>query len=279
MSANSGGGLSPSYEGFGPSSGFCHLTSSIMPVEDQSVDPHMLQLASRTHGQEGQSSFSDAVECDDEGLVTYCALVSCHPPLPDSSFPTFPDVDPIGVHENSPIFAEVPEFMEMGIDEFFDHPETGELENLDYFFSDASRVPDEQSFDHPETSEPVIIHDDLSGPPWTSADAMEIDVDPRDQAGDCGGPVTAPSPSSPLSPPPDSPVVPYHPEGEDGMYLVERIMQAWGPRRRRQYLIRWQGWGPEFDSWEQASNVSAELREEFEGPRRSRRRRHPRRRR
>lgn len=262
MSANSGGILSPSYECFGP------------PDEDHSVDPNMLQLAPSTHGQEGRSSFSDAV---DEGWVTYCSLVCCRPPSPYSSFPSFPDVlDPIGVHEDSLSFEEVPEFMGKGIDEFFGHPGTGELENL---FSDTSRVP-EQSFDHPEPSElPVAtIHDDFSGSPWASAAAMEIDVEKRHQAGGCGAPVPSPSPSSPLSPPPASPVS-YRPEGEDDVYLVERIMQAWGPRRRRQYLIRWEGWGPEFDSWEPACNVSAELREEFEGPRRSRRRRHPRRRR
>lgn len=277
MSANSGGSLGPSYEGFSPSRESCHLTSTIMPVEG--IDPNMLQLASSTHGHEGQSSFSDAVDCNNEGWGTCCSLVSCRPLSPYSSFSTSDVRDPIGVHENSLSFAEAPEFMGMGIDEFFAYPETGlgELENLDYFFSDTGRVPDEQSFDHPETSELVTIHDDLSGSPWTSADTMEIDVDQRDQAGGCGGPVPAPGPSSPLSPPPGSPV-PYHPEGEDGVYLVERIMQAWGPRRRRQYLIRWEGWGPEFDSWEPACNVSAELREEFEGPRRSRRRRHPRRR-
>jgi Chromo (CHRromatin Organisation MOdifier) domain len=60
-----------------------------------------------------------------------------------------------------------------------------------------------------------------------------------------------PFPGRNLPPPPP-------PELVDGEveYVVEQILNSRMFRRRLQYLVRWEGYGREFDSWEYSENVS-----------------------
>ncbi|KAI7778106.1 hypothetical protein LA080_002606 [Diaporthe eres] len=197
--------------------------------------------------------------------------------------------EPMGIPDDSFGVAVVHAFMGVEIDEgLFDSPEAGELANFDFFFVDApqdlehmdihepfvgtaeileSMETDEELFNRPEIRELVNIHDNCFDTPETP-ESMQIDVEEPEIVSDCHPP--SPAPSSPLSSAPPSPV-PHHPESDNGVYLVERIIQAWGSGHRRQYLIRWEGWGPEFDTWEPALNVSAELRAQFERSYRRRR--------
>ena len=59
---------------------------------------------------------------------------------------------------------------------------------------------------------------------------------------------------------------PIEVEGEEE-YEVEEIRNSrrWGRWHKLQYLVRWKGWGPENDSWEDAADVehAAELVEAF----------------
>lgn len=284
-STNPGGGLNS-----GPPENYlCQLAfRRIVPVEGQCINPSILQPTLRQPGQGGDSFFSDhAVEGDR-------VLEDCYPQL--CSFPAIHGSasngdphshGPMVSYEDSSGVGEAPAYMEVGIDEeFFVNPETREMENLEDFFSDIPDFPepvdidghvsgtagvaepletDEDFFEHADIQELVNIHDDFSNTLETSDYSEE-----RKQVADRSLPSSAPSsqlPTLPLSP------VPQQPEDESGVYLVESIVQAWGPKHRRQYLIRWEGWGPEFDSWEPARNVSAELRADYEAPRH--RRKHP----
>lgn len=263
--------------------------------EDQCIDPSVLQLAPRQPSEEGQSSFS-GVAIDGNGALEASSLpLPSVSPVQDPFLSDSPDMQgPMGISDHSFGVAETPALMESEFDEaFFESPGTGEVENLDDVCSEipgfsgrmnidacfpcTEEAPEpvdtnEQFFDHPEVRQLVDIHDDLSDT-LEDPEPMNIEVEEREQVPGCGLPSPAPSP--PTSLPPPSPA-PRHPEAENDVYIVERILQAWGPKRRRQYLIRWEGWGAEFDTWEPASNVSEELRAEFEGE--CRRRRHGRRR-
>ncbi|KAG6353599.1 hypothetical protein INS49_005561 [Diaporthe citri] len=259
------------------------------------VDPSILQLGPSQPGQEDPSSFSDATIEANSASEASSFPFSCFSSVHHSFFSYFPDMqEPIGIANHSFGVAEVQAFMGVEIDEgLFDNPEAGgfanldnlfadvpqdlELMDIDEYFPDTAEIPettktDEQLFDRPEIRELGNIDDDCSDTPETP-ESMQIDVEETERVSDCHPPSLAPS--SPPSSAPPSPI-PRYPESEDGVYLVERIIQVRGPKHRRQYLIRWEGWGPEFDTWEPARNVSAELRAEFERSRR--RRRHPRRR-
>ncbi|KAJ0107062.1 hypothetical protein J7T55_006940 [Diaporthe amygdali] len=68
-----------------------------------------------------------------------------------------------------------------------------------------------------------------------------------------------------------SSVITLSPELNDDIFYVEQIIQGWGPKDSRQYLIKWVGWGPEYNTWEPAQNVSEDLIMELEErPRRTR---------
>lgn len=290
-------GLNSSGYGSGPPGTGNHLCQlafrRIVPVEGQCINPSILQPTSGQPGQRGDSSFSDHAVEGDRVLEDSYPQLSPFPAIHDSAFNGDPrNHGPMVSYEDSSGVGEAPAYTEVRIDEeFFMNPETREMENLDDFFSDIPEFPepvdidghisgtagvaepmetDKDFFEHADIQELVNIHDDFSKALETS-DRMDIDYsEERKQVVDCSLPW--PAPSSPLSPPPLSPV-PQQPGDESAVYLVESIVQAWGPKHRRQYLIRWEGWGPEFDSWEPACNVSAELRAEFETPRH--RRRHP----
>ena len=165
---------------------------------------------------------------------------------------------------------------------FLDHAETVELMSLDEFFPDILEVPDsidinqycpgttdapatmetdEQFFDRPEVRGIVNI-DNFSDISETLL-CIQVKVEEPEEV----------SNHLPLSPAPPSPassassciqVAPLSPEFGDAVYLVESIIQGWGPKDHREYLIRWAGWSSEFDSWEPAGNVSAKLIADFE---------------
>lgn len=290
-STNPGSGTISSGFGLGPPDELPQSAfEQIMPV-DQFIDPSILQLGPSQHGQEGQPSFSVVTIDGNSALEASSLPFSCFSPVQHSSWPDFPDAqEPMGITDDDSVgVAVVQAFMGVEIDEgLFDSPEAGELASFDDFFADApqdlqhmdidepsvgtaeileSMETDEQLFNRPEIRELVNIHDRCSETPETPT-SMQIDVEEPEIVSDCRPP--SPAPSSPLSSAPPSPV-PHHPESDNGVYLVERIIQAWGSGRRRQYLIRWEGWGPEFDTWEPALNVSAELRAQFERSYRRRR--------
>lgn len=262
---------------------------------DQFIDPSTLHLASRQPSEEDQPSFPGVAIDGDSALEASSLPSSCLSSVQDSFLPDFPDIhEPMGIADHLSGVAEASALMESILDEaLFENPQLGEQENLVDFVSDvsefsgpmdidgsfpsAAEVPgpintDEQFFDHPEIRRLVDIHDEHSGTLETP-EPMDAEAEGREEVPDCG--LASPAPSSPLSLPPPSPM-PDHPEAEDAVYNVEKILQAWGPPRRRQYLIRWEGWGPEWDSWEPARNVSTELKAEFEEQ--GRRRRHGRKR-
>lgn len=284
MSSDYGSGPHGNHSSLG-----CQLAfRRIVPVEGQCINPSILQPTSR---QTGDSSFSDHAVEGDRVLEDSYPRLSSFPAIHDSSSYGDPHSrEPMASYEDSFGAGEAPAFMEVGIDEeFFANPETSDMENLDDFFSGIPDFPDpvgidghifgtagvaepmgmdEDLVERADIQELVNFQDDFSKTLETP-ERMDIDYSvERKEVADRSLP--SPAPSSQLSPPPLSPV-PQQPEDESGVYLVESIVQAWGPKHRRQYLIRWEGWGPEFDSWEPARNVSAELRAEFETPRHRRR--------
>lgn len=273
--------------GLGPPDPLCQMD------EDQCIEPSVLQLAPRQPCEERQPSPLDVATDGNSAFEASHLPLSSFSPTQDS-FSDSPDVQgPMGIPDDLSGVEVAPALMETGFDEaFFESPGTGEVEslddvcseipgfsgrmNIDACFPCTEEAPEpmdtnEQFFDHPEVRQLVDIHDDLSDT-LEDPEPMDIEVEEREQVPGCGLPSPAPSP--PTSLPPPSPA-PRHPEAENDVYIVERILQAWGPKRRRQYLIRWEGWGAEFDTWEPACNVSEELRAEFEGE--CRRRRHGRR--
>lgn len=216
----------------------------IVPVEGQCINPSILQPTSR---QPGDSSFSDhAVEGD---RVLEDPQLSSFPAMHDSSSYGDPHSrGPMVSYEDSFGVGEAPAYPEMGIDEeFFVNPETREMENLDDFFSGnpdfpepvgidgdifgtagvaEPTEPDEDLFERADIQELVNIHDDFSKAQETP-ERMDIDYSvERKQVADRSLP--SPAPSSQLPPPPLSPV-PQQPGDESGVYLVERIVQAWVP--------------------------------------------------
>jgi len=48
------------------------------------------------------------------------------------------------------------------------------------------------------------------------------------------------------------------------MLLDKRVTRFGRTRRVVQYLVRWQGYGPENDQWVAASNISSDLINEYE---------------
>ena len=53
------------------------------------------------------------------------------------------------------------------------------------------------------------------------------------------------------------------------MYTIEKFLECRMFHRKKQYLVRWSGYGPDEDSWEPASNVQhcAALLAQFEATR------------
>ncbi|POS77660.1 hypothetical protein DHEL01_v203940 [Diaporthe helianthi] len=141
----------------------------------------------------------------------------------------------------------------------------------------------QQFFNRPEKREMVSIPDTpvITAEEETSPPTEFGTVEPEGVSSLLLPPVS-PAPSSPPSPllpstVSPSPVMPslalplYTETSGAQIYRVEKIVQAWGPDDGRQYLIRWQGWGEEFDSWEPAENVSWDLVAGFEWSRLRRR--------
>lgn len=106
----------------------------------------------------------------------------------------------------------------------------------------------------------------LSFSEFSEPEPMEIDAEKLEVSD--SSPFSVPF--SPIPPAPCSPISRSSEETSDDVYPVEKILQSWGPKSRRQYLIRWQGWGPEFDCWEPACSLSDDLIMEFEVKRLSR---------
>ena len=54
-------------------------------------------------------------------------------------------------------------------------------------------------------------------------------------------------------------------EQAGGVYVVERLLaRRDGPRGGQQYLVRWEGYGEEDDSWEDESNINEAALRDFE---------------
>ena len=54
-------------------------------------------------------------------------------------------------------------------------------------------------------------------------------------------------------------------ESTDGVYTVEKLTSRRVKNKRVQYLVRWQGYGPKDDSWEDERNIlDQNLIEEYE---------------
>lgn len=230
---NLGESSNSSQYGLGPSDELYKLAfKQNVPTEVQCIDPALLELTSEKPDGEGRPFLLDhAVECE-RGTG---------------------DLESIGDLVSD--VAKDPESI-MNIDE--EPPGTEVLVLVE---------TDEQIFDRPEVRELVNIHDipviPETPPPILEADAEGSGRVPHQ-------PPLSPALSSPLSSALRSPV-PLYTEAGVEVWLVERIIQAWGPHNGRQYLIRWAGWGPEFDTWEPAVNVSEELKAGFERSRLCRR--------
>lgn len=257
-STNPGGGLNSGP----PGNHLCQLAfRRIVPFEGHCINPSILQPTSRQPGQGGDSSLSDHAVEGDRVLKDFSPQLSSFPAIHGSTSNGDPHSHrPMVSYEDSSGVGEAPAYTEVGIDEeFFVNPETREMENLDDFFSDIPEFPepvdidghisgtagvaepmetDEDFFEHADIQELVSIHDDCSKALETS-ERMDIDYsEERKQVVDYSLP--SPAPSFPLSPPPLS-HMPQQPGEESAVYPVECIVQAWGPKHRRQYLIRWEG--------------------------------------
>lgn len=172
-----------------------------------------------------------------------------------------------------------------GIPALLDHADefkrgSGDLASLEDVASDTSKVPestvnidedspgttkvpiimvtDEQSFDHTDIRELVNTHGISRFP--EAPPSLEPEVQRPQGASSHAPPTSAPNPPSYRAPPP----VPLYTEPGVGLYLSGRVVQAWGTHDGRQYLIRWEGLPPEFDSWVLAINISGQLIAEFE---------------
>lgn len=121
-------------------------------------------------------------------------------------------------------------------------------------------VTDEQSSDRTDVRELANIHGTSKFPEAPSS--LEPEVQHPQGASSHAPPPSAPHPPSYAAPPPVPPL--YTEAGVVGSYLSGRVVQAWGTRDGRQYLIRWEGLPPEFDSWVLAINISGQLVAEFE---------------
>lgn len=53
---------------------------------------------------------------------------------------------------------------------------------------------------------------------------------------------------------------------EDDAWLVDNIQKKRRVRGKYEYLIKWQGWGNEHNSWESRANIDPELITQFNGP-------------
>ena len=75
-----------------------------------------------------------------------------------------------------------------------------------------------------------------------------------------------PAPPPPLPPEPAAVRRPPPPQEQaGGVYVVERLLaRRDGPRGGMQYLVRWEGYGEEDDSWEDESNINEAALRDFE---------------
>ena len=68
-----------------------------------------------------------------------------------------------------------------------------------------------------------------------------------------------------LTPAPDNPILGHHPrppplpEIINGVeeWIVEKILDSWMINRKLRYLVKWEGFGIEHNSWEPANDVHA----------------------
>ena len=49
----------------------------------------------------------------------------------------------------------------------------------------------------------------------------------------------------------------------EGYYDIERILKHSGVNHTRKYLVRWKGYGPEFDEWVSQARVTQAAKEEY----------------
>lgn len=232
-------------DSLGPS--FYELYQQHVPTEDECIDPRLLQLSSQQPGGEGRPSGDHVADyAQGAGTLTSVENHVSHN-LPQLLEPIMEiDEEPLGIGEE-PVVEETNE-------QFFSRPEIQELVGI----PDLPDIPEETSSPaETEVEEPEIMVSTLL-PPVSPALSSPLSPPP-------------PSPSPPLSPVLSSPVPLYTENSGIEVYRVERIVQAWGPHGGRQYLIRWEGWGEEFDSWEPAVNVSPDLILGFERSRLRRR--------
>lgn len=219
--------LNSSQYGSGPSDELIQLAfKTTVANEVQCIDPSILQLDPEQPDAEGMLSLSDhAVECN-QGSED---LASPDELVSDISKVTESLMD---IDEDLSGTAEASGVMETD-EQFFDRTDVRELVNI--HGPGISEIPKA-----PSSLGPGIQH-----PQGASSHAP---------------PSSAPHPPSFTAPPP----VPLYAEAGVGLYLSARVVQAWGTHNGRQYLIRWEGLPPEFDSWVLAINLSGQLIAEFE---------------
>ena len=41
------------------------------------------------------------------------------------------------------------------------------------------------------------------------------------------------------------------------MYLIERVLKSRKKAGQKEYLVRWKGWGPKYDSWVSETDVKS----------------------
>jgi hypothetical protein len=222
-----------SQHGLGPSDELCQLAfKQNAPTEVQCIDPALLELASSEQPVGEDGPFRPFLLDHAVGWRRETGqLVPDTRKNPEST---------MNVDEGSPETAEVPLVVETD-EEFFERPEVRELVNI----HDGPVIP--------EAPPPIPEADDVE-------DSIIVSYHPP----------LSPRLSYLLSSALPQPV-PFYTENGVEFWLVERIIQAQGPHDDRQYLIRWEGCGPEFDSWEPAVHVCEELKADFERSRLHRR--------
>lgn len=226
MFTNLGETSDSSQHGLGPSDELLRLAfKHTEATEVECIDPSLLQIdPEQPDGEDMPSLLGHADQCE-RGSGN-----SASPEDVVSDIPKVPE-STVNIDEDSPGTTEVPIIM----------------------------VTDEQSSDRTDVRELVNIHGTSKFPEAPSS--LEPEVQHPQGASSHAPLSSAPHPSSYAAPPP----VPLYTEaGVVGLRLSGRVVQAWGTHDGRQYLIRWEGLPPEFDSWVLAINISGQLVAEFE---------------